>query len=747
MCLPLAAGQVVFPIVDELAATGATFTIEVNPCRRETEPNDTPATAGSLACGLETTINPGADVDFFTLGTPAVGSRVFAMSDGTSANSADVDFRITTAADTFEYDDEDGDASFGSSGFEPVIAGTRVPASPMFLRSNHFTSTISEPHRIYAVVQPPSASAVPETEPNDTLTTANSAVPNYFSGVTSTTDQDLFAFSATAGDDVFVAVDDDPDLDGIATDTTIGLFDSSGTLLVQVNGSAAVSSPRTPVLGSLVSTAPVAPGEGFVYRVPVSGVYYAAIVAVAAGPGNYLMSISKNCTTGGGGLGLTIAPGIDLFTTPANGSTFDNFSTNPIPAGFFDPGSLPFNGTVVFGGQALGGPFGPTDTIVRRNGSVNLPGPGSSASVPIEIVALSLQSVQPITVNYSSGPAEQWNVHVCLSDVVPQPTGPMTITAGCPNEGGTFSSRLMVCPRLIFDRIGPPGTRTLDPCALGSPPLQFNSLNGHWLDQAYPPLNLIQVPNGLFVDGDCNPGTPPTGPLPGTSNFFPGERVQRCGPGCGGSVPPPVKRLTDEDAQLAAHGVLPAQSPPPDADGDRVGDDADNCPTIPNPLQKDTDDDGVGDACDNCVNVCNPDQLNSDGDAFGNACDCAAGDPSVWAAPVKLDGMGVIRNTVLGNITVFWNSEDAIVGPSTNYDVVRGKLLGLHAGGYPGSGAVCAANDLPNTPYPELAANCPTVPSDGCYYLGRAQNTCGTGTYADSSQTPPHPLDPGGPCP
>ncbi|WP_179362787.1 PKD domain-containing protein [Nitrosopumilus oxyclinae] len=36
-----------------------------------------------------------------------------------------------------------------------------------------------------------------------------------------------------------------------------------------------------------------------------------------------------------------------------------------------------------------------------------------------------------------------------------------------------------------------------------------------------------------------------------------------------------------------------------DTDGDGVGDNTDNCPTIPNPGQEDIDGDGVGDACDN----------------------------------------------------------------------------------------------------------------------------------------------------
>jgi len=42
----------------------------------------------------------------------------------------------------------------------------------------------------------------------------------------------------------------------------------------------------------------------------------------------------------------------------------------------------------------------------------------------------------------------------------------------------------------------------------------------------------------------------------------------------------------------------PPPPPPPDQDKDGIPDDKDNCPTIPNPDQKDSDDDGNGDVCE-----------------------------------------------------------------------------------------------------------------------------------------------------
>jgi hypothetical protein len=84
----------------------------------------------------------------------------------------------------------------------------------------------------------------------------------------------------------------------------------------------------------------------------------------------------------------------------------------------------------------------------------------------------------------------------------------------------------------------------------------------------------------------------------------------------------------------------------PDADGDGVPDDTDNCVSVINPDQLDSDGDGIGNACesdtdldgvpddtDNCVSVINPDQLDSDGDGIGNACE------------TDTDGDGVVDDT------------------------------------------------------------------------------------------------------
>jgi hypothetical protein len=71
-----------------------------------------------------------------------------------------------------------------------------------------------------------------------------------------------------------------------------------------------------------------------------------------------------------------------------------------------------------------------------------------------------------------------------------------------------------------------------------------------------------------------------------------------------------------------------------DKDNDRIKNNSDNCPNIPNTDQLDLDVDSLGDVCDtdkdgdelednidNCPFIVNPDQLNMDADFFGDICD------------------------------------------------------------------------------------------------------------------------------
>ena len=96
---------------------------------------------------------------------------------------------------------------------------------------------------------------------------------------------------------------------------------------------------------------------------------------------------------------LSIAPGIDIWSTPADGSTHLDFARMPIPAGLFCPRSAPFTDRVALQGKPLAtgmpGSLGRTDTIVERLDSAVFDGQGV-ASTRLQMRALQLESTAPI---------------------------------------------------------------------------------------------------------------------------------------------------------------------------------------------------------------------------------------------------------------------------------------------------------------------------------------------------------------
>ena len=96
---------------------------------------------------------------------------------------------------------------------------------------------------------------------------------------------------------------------------------------------------------------------------------------------------------------------------PGGGITFGGGSAfPPLPADFFDPGSLPFDGIIRL--QSAAGDT--AMTVIRKIGGV-FPDPPAPVDIPIEIVSLNLVSAEPIIVNYSGGATEQWDVTVNLN--------------------------------------------------------------------------------------------------------------------------------------------------------------------------------------------------------------------------------------------------------------------------------------------------------------------------------------------
>lgn len=295
----------------------------------------------------------------------------------------------------------------------------------------------------------------------------------------------------------------------------------------------------------------------------------------------------------------TVQPGEDHWTTvqPTNIVFGDGGSTEPsippIPAGFFDPGSLPFEGTVQLRGVPLDPASSDTDTIVRRLAPADLPDVPSGATIPIEMVAMQLQSIQPIFIEISPDfPADSFfDVYVTIVQDQPS-TGQMTISRNSA-EGGVFTSQLNVHPRISFIPVGGgpefvlpnPGPivleNTLNPhpwcydAAFGAvpqagpnffpkpPPLTEEEPDGSQ-HTVLPGTKTFQMEFSVDIGGDTELSDPN---MDGDEGFDPGDVYLWVGP----PVASPGRDGFKNDRRLFTSNMDPNPTPPDLASGAPVG--------------------------------------------------------------------------------------------------------------------------------------------------------------------------------
>jgi hypothetical protein len=195
-----------------------------------------------------------------------------------------------------------------------------------------------------------------------------------------------------------------------------------------------------------------------------------------------------------------IDPGDNHYSVPE--ALFDFDTTGcipPVPADFFGPGSDPFEGQVACQGDPSNNGV---DTVIRRTASGSVPPPyPAPATIPIEIIELSLVSTAPITVSFDGGlNSESWDVEVDLSSspISPAQTGTMSVTKTHAN-GGVFRTEINVQPRFTFTRQSDGQTEVWDTGLQGITPTKYNDASPYpWVE---PPIGNGFKPSGNYPLG------------------------------------------------------------------------------------------------------------------------------------------------------------------------------------------------------------------------------------------------------
>jgi hypothetical protein len=112
-----------------------------------------------------------------------------------------------------------------------------------------------------------------------------------------------------------------------------------------------------------------------------------------------------------------------------------------------------------------------------------------------------------------------------------------------------------------------------------------------------------------------------------------------------------------------------------------------------------------------------------DADAHPNGSDCNPADAGAWASPVEVGGFTIIG---VSPTHLAWSEQASAAGPGIVYDTVSGALSTLSASGL-AAATSCLAPGLPATSYDDVRGDPPA--GDGFFYLVRARNSCGSGTF------------------
>lgn len=246
------------------------------------------------------------------------------------------------------------------------------------------------------------------------------------------------------------------------------------------------------------------------------------------------------------GAQTTLQAGSDVWKTDGSGS-FVSFVADPIPAGFFCPGSPAFAGTL----EVTGKPLATTPTNALRGADTVIVRPQTAAfdangvaQVSGHVAAMSLKGKSQLTVNCTGG-SRTFDILVYADDPS-VPTDLQVVKTG--SLGGTFSGTVRV-----------PAVVRFTDAADASYSVELDND----IDFAVPAdAEWTNVPGGdgwkspaATVDTDAD-GAPDTA-IPAASNFFAGKSPNPQ-PGC--ATPPCAVKIRHQ-APTHAHVVVPPPKP------------------------------------------------------------------------------------------------------------------------------------------------------------------------------------------
>jgi hypothetical protein len=220
----------------------------------------------------------------------------------------------------------------------------------------------------------------------------------------------------------------------------------------------------------------------------------------------------------------TINAGSVLLSTPASAGSKVDFSSNPIPADFFCPGSAPFTGSVPLQGVPLAtnppGIAGGTDTLVEHLTAAVFS--GGTATFSAVLRAMHLASVNDLSIVCGDGTTTLWRMDVCACGPQAATKVAVRIDPAC-NTCGTASGILSVNVCLMFTRV--------DTGQTAGPIQQSITLDLSNVSWCYRPGGGETVAAQPFtVDTDCD-GQPDRDVLPST-NFHTGYKCANQGQNC-----------------------------------------------------------------------------------------------------------------------------------------------------------------------------------------------------------------------